>query len=197
MKTKLQVSKGALGVLLLAASSSVWAQNSVLDGHVVGVTDGDTITVLDALNKTHEIRLAWIDAPETSCHMRRPSRFDEECVEHSQNFGKAAKRNLSGMVYDQDVRIHVLEGSTYGGEIGVVFLGATDVNYQQVVSGYAWHYQKYAVMTQTPAQFDLYRNAEQDAKQGGLGLWADKEPLAPWDFRAINRKAGVDYRFPH
>ncbi len=37
---------------------------ATLVGHVVEVTDGDTITVLDATKTQYKIRLAGIDAPE-------------------------------------------------------------------------------------------------------------------------------------
>ncbi|MFB3082898.1 MAG: thermonuclease family protein [Gammaproteobacteria bacterium] len=35
-----------------------------LTGQVVKITDGDTLTILDANYKEHKIRLAGIDAPE-------------------------------------------------------------------------------------------------------------------------------------
>lgn len=58
----------ALFALLLFAALTVIAQNNVqlvIKGKVIRVSDGDTIAVLDKDNKTHKIRFASIDAPES------------------------------------------------------------------------------------------------------------------------------------
>jgi len=65
---------------LLAANISA----ATLDGRVVSIHDGDTITVLDASRKQHKIRLAGIDAPELK-----------------QAFGTRSKQNLSALVYSR------------------------------------------------------------------------------------------------
>jgi endonuclease YncB( thermonuclease family) len=58
-----------------------------LTGRVVGVADGDTITVLDANRQQHKIRLQGIDAPE-----------------RAQPFGQRSKESLSTMVFNKEVR---------------------------------------------------------------------------------------------
>ena len=58
--------KRALVCLLLALALAANAET--ITGRVVGVADGDTITVLDADKMQHKIRLAGIDAPEKSRH---------------------------------------------------------------------------------------------------------------------------------
>jgi endonuclease YncB( thermonuclease family) len=65
---------------------SIGASAETLTGTVVGVADGDTITVLDANREQHKIRLAGIDAPEKA-----------------QPFGQRSKENLSRLVFDKDV----------------------------------------------------------------------------------------------
>ena len=77
-----------LVILALALSSPAWAD---VTGKVVGVADGDTVTVLDASKQQHKIRLAGIDAPEKG-----------------QAFGFRSKENLSKLVYERDVFV---EGS--------------------------------------------------------------------------------------
>jgi len=54
---------------------------ATLQGKVVGVADGDTITVLDATNTQHKIRMQGIDAPEKA-----------------QPFGQKSQQSLSQMV---------------------------------------------------------------------------------------------------
>jgi len=51
-----------LSALFLSAA----AQPQTITGKVVGVSDGDTITVLDDQKRQHKIRLDGIDAPETT-----------------------------------------------------------------------------------------------------------------------------------
>ena len=67
---------------------SVAAYADTLTGRVVGVADGDTITVLDANHQQHKIRLQGIDAPEKA-----------------QPFGQRSKESLSAMVFNKDVRV--------------------------------------------------------------------------------------------
>lgn len=54
--------------ILLVATSLLLAHTSAADtlhGRVVGVSDGDTVTVLDATHTQWKIRLMGIDAPDT------------------------------------------------------------------------------------------------------------------------------------
>lgn len=53
----------ALFSLILAATCQ-FAMAEPLTGRVVAVTDGDTLTILDAGNQRHRVRVAGIDAPE-------------------------------------------------------------------------------------------------------------------------------------
>lgn len=49
---------------ILAGLLSINLQAATLTGRVVGVHDGDTITVLGADKSQHKLRLAALDAPE-------------------------------------------------------------------------------------------------------------------------------------
>lgn len=158
------------------------ANAATLTGHVVGVTDGDTITVLDATNQTHEIRLANIDAPETSCHQHSRT-ITDTCTEASQPFGKAAKQSLSSLVFDRDVQVVLEHGQSYGREIGTVYFGSYDVNLEQVQRGYAWHYIQFAKRQQNAIVFDQYQIAEKNARTNRKGLWQDTNTTPPWEYR--------------
>lgn len=160
----------------------------VLSGRVVGVTDGDTLTVLDANNRQHEIRLFAIDSPETTCHHRQPSIYNDQCVEHGQPFGKAAKRSLSELTYGRGVKVKLQPGESYGRKIGTVWVDSVDANLQQVARGYAWHYKRYAARGQTDIEFAQYSNTEKMARSQRYGLWADPSSVEPWDYRHSGRQ---------
>ena len=136
-----------------------------ITGQVVGVTDGDTITVLDADKIQHKIRLAGIDAPEKK-----------------QAFGNRSKESLSDMVFDKTVNVETEKRDRYGRQIGKVLVNGQDVNLVQVERGMAWFYRQYQ-REQSPNDRRLYEAAEDAAKAGKRGLWRDTEPVPPWDFR--------------
>ena len=171
-----------VGLLCLPMCWADGVNAETLSGKVVGVTDGDTITVLDADNQQHTIRLFAIDAPETSCHAKQPSTWDDECVEHSQPFGKAAKRSLAAMVFGKQVNVILEPGSTYGREIGTIWSGDINANLEQVRRGYAWVYRQYT-RHMPDADRIAINAAEADAQEQHLGLWSDRSPTPPWDWR--------------
>lgn len=146
-------------------------QAETLTGRVVGIADGDTLTVLDSANQQHKIRLAGIDAPEKG-----------------QPFGNRSKQNLSDLVFDKKVIVESNKQDRYGRTVGKVLINGVDANLEQVQAGLAWWYRDYA-KEQLPADRGLYEKAEQLAKAQQAGLWRDASPVAPWDFRHGARQA--------
>ena len=136
----------------------------VIEGKVINVHDGDTVTVLDQDNKKFNIRLHGIDAPELK-----------------QAFGAASQENLSRMVLGKRVTIHWSKVDKYRRTVGTIMLDGRDVNIEQVKAGLAWHFKKYQD-EQTPEERVTYGAAEDAARAALLGLWKDK-PVAPSDFR--------------
>lgn len=131
-----------------------------IEGKVIGVTDGDTLTVLDVSNVQHKIRLDGIDAPESG-----------------QDYGQKAKEALSSKVFGQTVRVRWREADRYGRTIGAVFVGDRWINREIVDEGWAWRYDDYS-------HSKLLKQAQENAKEEKLGLWADAgEPVPPWVFR--------------
>jgi len=137
----------------------------VIEGKVIGVHDGDTITVLDQDNKKFTIRLQGIDAPELK-----------------QEFGAVSQKNLSGMVLGKQVSIHWNKVDKYRRTVGTIMLDGRDINIEQVKAGVAWHFKKYED-EQSPADRITYAAAEQSARAAKLGLWKDANPLPPGDWR--------------
>lgn len=152
-------------VFLSVCWTGLQAQAKVLHGRVVGVSDGDSITVLDADKRTHKIRLQGIDAPEKA-----------------QPYGQKSKEALSDLVYRQAVQVVWTQQDRYGRTVGQVFLDGTDVNLQQVLRGMAWHYKQYE-REQSESDRSLYAMAQAQARQLSLGLWQDPEALEPSVFR--------------
>lgn len=147
---------------LLSAFPSV---ADTLEGRVVAVSDGDTIQLLDSSNKQWKIRLMGIDAPEKK-----------------QAFGQKSKQHLSDLIYDQLVTVEYSKNDRYGRAIGKILVNGTDVNFEQIKAGLAWHYKKYQ-KEQSPSDRSQYADAESTARAGHLGLWADADPTPPWEFR--------------
>lgn len=142
-----------------------------LEGRVVGVADGDTITVLSVGNRQTRVRLQGIDAPESE-----------------QAFGQVSKRNLSELVFKRQVVVEYEKTDRYGRTLGKVLADGRDVNLLQVKAGLAWHY-KYYQDEQSPADRRLYADAETEARDARRGLWADPGPIPPWDYRRGKRVA--------
>ncbi|MDC0142969.1 thermonuclease family protein [Verrucomicrobia bacterium] len=125
---------------------------------VVGVTDGDTITVLRQSTQ-HKIRLMHIDAPEGH-----------------QAFGVKSKQALSNKVFGKVVTIRWAEHDRYKRILDEVYISKRHINAEMVTEGMAWHYKQYS-KDKGIAQSEL------KARAAKTGLWADKNAIAPWDFR--------------
>src|SRR2546421_11777423 len=129
-----------------------------MTGRVVRIADGDTITVLDAMNTQHRIRLQGIDAPESH-----------------QAFGTQSKKNLSDLIFDQEVTVVYDKTDQYGRLVGKIVLAGKDINLEQVKAGMAWHYKEYK-RAQSLEDRELYARAEDEARTATPGLWADGHP---------------------
>ena len=126
---------------------------------VVGVHDGDTVTCLDESNQQQKVRLAEIDAPEIG-----------------QDYGKVSREALAEMVFGKTVEVDEDGKDRYGRWIAHLSVNGVDVNRQMVAGGNAWHYEDYSRDTSLAA-------LQSQAQARRLGLWAQSNPIPPWDFR--------------
>jgi micrococcal nuclease len=131
---------------------------SQLDGKVVSIADGDTFTIL-VNNQQIKIRLHGIDCPEKG-----------------QDFSNVAKEFLSGYVFGKIVTVQDMETDRYGRTIGNVSVDGINVNEKLLEAGLAWHYKTY---DKNPGWAKL----EDEAKRGKKGLWAQTNPIPPWEWR--------------
>jgi len=128
-------------------------------GRVVGVADGDTVTILLESNRTQRIRLAGIDAPEKS-----------------QAFGTRAKQALSDKVFNRTVTVTSNSTDRYHRWVCDIHLENRWINQEMVEEGWAWWYHQYSTSK-------ILAQAETEAQAQKRGLWADPQPQPPWDFR--------------
>lgn len=144
---------------VLQGTATAWAQE-VLAGKVVGVSDGDTITLLTPEKRQVKIRLDGVDAPET----RQP-------------YGAKAKQFTSAFAFGKEARARVKELDRYGRTVADITVADQSLNKALVREGLAWWYRKYA-----PADLSL-KQLEFEARQAKRNLWSDKAPIAPWEWR--------------
>lgn len=156
----------AIAFALLASS----AHADTITGRVVGVADGDTLTLLDATKTQYKIRLAGIDSPEKG-----------------QPFGQVCKQSLSDLAYNRVVAVEASKLDRYGRVIGKVLVDDQDANLEQIRRGCGWHYKKY--QNEQPLDDRLsYGKAEEAARVSGVGLWADAGAVPPWEWRKARRR---------
>lgn len=156
------MSKYSLLAALLFVTNLVCAQ--LIQGKVVRVSDGDTITVLDSANTQIRVRLYGIDCPE-----------------NGQDFSNVAKRFTSDLCFAKIVSVYVKDLDRYGRTVGIVWTrDSINVNLELLREGLAWHYKHFD-------NSEEFVRAESVAKANKKGLWIHGNAVPPWEYRR-NRK---------
>jgi endonuclease YncB( thermonuclease family) len=156
----IRISLVALLLMMAHAAAAV-----EIIGRVVGITDGDTLTVLSDLRQQTKVRLAEIDTPESG-----------------QPYGSRARQALSDLAFGKSVRVVEQGTDRYGRTVGRVYAGSVDVNAEMVRQGAAWVYRQYS--------HDVsFLRLEQEARETRRGLWAlpEAQRTPPWEWRAAER----------
>ncbi|MGB8435359.1 MAG: thermonuclease family protein [Burkholderiales bacterium] len=134
------------------------AEPWTIDGRVVGVSDGDTITILDLDKRQHKIRFNGIDAPEKK-----------------QPFGNRSRQILASLIFDRNVRAECHKRDRYGREICKILDDSRDIGLEQIRAGLAWWYRAYA-KEQSPDDRERYEQAEQEARARRLAYGGNQIP---------------------
>jgi endonuclease YncB( thermonuclease family) len=153
-----------VGVMLVSfqmAALAAW-----MEVKVVGVTDGDTLVVLEGGKVQHRVRLAGIDAPEKH-----------------QAFGARAHQALASAVFRRTVMLEWYKKDRYGRLVAKVTVADRDIGLELIAAGLAWHYKAYE-QEQAPADRSRYAAAEVEARRASAGLWSNPSPVPPWNYRA-------------
>ncbi|RGY65361.1 thermonuclease family protein [Fusobacterium ulcerans] len=137
-----------------------------VSGKVIRVSDGDTILIQSGSQKIR-VRMYGIDAPELK-----------------QKYGEESKKYLEKRIMDKNVDIKVINQDQYGRKVGKVFYKNKDINLEMLETGNAWFYEYHAKHEKD------YRKAFKNAKEEKLGLWKDKNPQNPRNFRLDHRREG-------
>ncbi len=147
--------------LVAQAGGGARAETISFRARVVGITDGDTVTVLDEQNQQHTIRLAEIDAPE-----------------RGQPGGDRSRQALSALVFSKTVSVQQTDTDRYGRVVARLFADGRDVNRAMVEQGHAWAYRQYLTDETLVA-------TETRARSSRAGLWSmsDQQTVAPWEWR--------------
>lgn len=145
-----------VAVLLLAPG----VQAETLSGTVVGVVDGDTLTIVDAQKRRYRVRLGQVDAPESK-----------------QAFGIKSARSLHGLCFRKTAKVEWQDKDPHDRHVGQVTCDGVDANAEQVRRGMAW------VSPRSTQPGSLLYELEAYARVRGLGLWSDPRPVPPWDWR--------------
>lgn len=154
-----------LGLVLMTA---LQPDGGTWSGRVVGAADGDTLRVRDETDVVRKVRIFGIDAPE-----------------NGQPFGPAARDHLAKITRDRDVQVTEVAVDDAGRTVARVRMNGNDLAIDMLAAGLAW-YQRDDV--EDPA----LEAEERRAKARTTGLWVDKEPIAPWEWRTaeeVRRKA--------
>ena len=131
----------------------------------VRVIDGDTVEVIPNEGASERIRLLGIDAPESN-----------------QAHGAYSTQTLQQCVAQGQVTVEWFEQDRYQRLLGKVRANGVDCNLNQIKLGAAWHYKQYQKSQPERDRF-TYANAEVNARQQAIGLWANALVTAPWDYR--------------
>jgi len=141
---------------------------------VVGISDGDTVTLL-LLNGGDagpvKARLTEIDAPER----RQP-------------WGARSSQALANKVFGQQVLVASSGEDRYGRLLARLHLGNRDINRELVREGHAWVYRRYATQNWLPD--------EAAARNAGRGLWSlhSSQTTPPWEWRQRERQTKAAQR---
>lgn len=153
--------QGQLLVLCIGFFLAGGLQAETVVGRVVGVTDGDTFTLLTEDHQQLKIRVAEIDAPE-----------------RGQPYGTRSRQALAALIFGKDVRVEVQVVDNHGRLVGRPFVDETDICARMIESGAAWVYRSYS---EDVALYELERQARAESK----GVWSlpEYDRVPPWEWR--------------
>lgn len=153
-------------VCLLSFILASCTKQEHIEGKVVGVHDGDTLTVL-VDNRMHKIRIKAIDAPELG-----------------QDFGKVAKKELSDLCFGQQATARVFEQDRYNRDVASVRCQGHDASEWMVKEGLAWAYTKYG----TAKENQVLGALQESARLKRIGIWS-QDAIAPWEWRKAKKNS--------
>ncbi|WP_299114344.1 thermonuclease family protein [uncultured Winogradskyella sp.] len=152
-------------IILSFSNNSKSIKKETIVGKVVAITDGDTFKLLTKDSTLIKVRLANIDCPE-----------------RKQPFSNNAKQFVSKAIFSKTVKLNVLKKDRYRRYISnVIYDDSLSLCHELLKNGFAWHYRKYS-------KDSILQALEDNARENKLGLWQDKNAIAPWEWRDRKKK---------
>jgi micrococcal nuclease len=139
--------------------------NIIVDVTVTRVIDGDTVKAKLKHGEEITIRLASLDAPELA-----------------QEYGKESKKYLESLLLPKKVTLRTYEMDFYKRVLGDLNCNGFQINSEMILKGWAWSYMP------KNKKFISY---ESQARKLRAGLWAGKNPIAPWEFRRLKKVESI------
>jgi endonuclease YncB( thermonuclease family) len=156
-KTKMNMKSVVMGILVFLFPACLLATD-LISGKVITVIDGNTLEVYTSDNETYKIFLFGIDSPELE-----------------QEYGDKAKRFLAKLILDKNVEVQIQGKDRLGNRLGIIWIDGEDPREKLLEEGLAW--------TSERNPIELLEVIKEKSKAKGKGLWKEKEPTAPWQFR--------------
>lgn len=156
--------KNFIKVIVFVFCFSSYSQDNII-GNIISITDGDTVKLLTKDSTLIKVRIANIDCPE-----------------RKQPFSQRAKQFTSEAVFGKEVKLEYLKKDRYGRFIGhIIYKDSLNLGKELLRNGLAWHYRKYS-------KDSILQALEDNARKNKLGLWQDKNAIAPWEWRDRKKK---------
>ena len=150
----------ALALLLAGGPSLPFEVRESFGARVVRIVDGDTLRVLRDHTQV-KIRVEGIEHSGARAGLR-----ESRAGVH---IAACPPARRDGLRQGQGARRR-------GRLVARVFVGDVDLSHELVRAGLAWHYKTYS------PDATLARE-EEEAREARRGLWADKDPVPPWEWR--------------
>lgn len=151
-------------ILILFFTMIVSLLSFSMNGYVVKVSDGDSF-IINSYGKNIRVRMYGVDAPELK-----------------QDYGRESKKQLENLILNKKVKLKVLYEDKYKRKIAKVYCAGKEINLEMLKSGNVWFYEYHAKKEKN------YRKAFEKAKKEKLGLWGEKNPQNPREFRLKNKR---------
>jgi len=187
-----------LFVLGLLLAGQVLVAQSVVTGKVIRVTSGDTFTLLDVRQRPYteqDVVEPWgfgeeldlnppPDETPTIIHLA-----EIDAPEKNQPYGDTSRQKLAAKLMGRVVRVAYFEKDRFNHIVGTVNRGDRWINEEVLAEGCAWHDKRYS-------DNDELDTAEQQARALRLGLWAETQPVPPWEWRQKHQIPTPEYTEP-
>ena len=165
----------AFAFALPLSAHAAAARRGIIHGSVSKVRDGDTLQLLTDDGRRIEIRLNAIDAPERQTEASR-----------AQPFAHSSRMHLMQLAIKRRATFEQVSMDRYGRHVGTLVVetpqGHFDAGLWQVEGGMAWVYTRY-LRELPPRLRETYLAAEKAARAQQRGLWQDRQPMPPWEWR--------------